>query len=55
MPGTSKKTVVVGVRLLVDTAKRARANVAARVDKGEAITLSQYLGRILEKQIGRKR
>ena len=56
MSGTSTKTVVVGVRLPVDVAKKAQSNVARRKDQGEeGLTLSKYLGGLLVKQIGRKR
>ena len=50
MAGTSTRTVVVGVRLPVEVAKKARVNA----ERGK-VTLSQYLARILVLQVGRRR
>ena len=59
MSGTSSKTFVVGVRLPQQTVIKARANVVAqnkKLKKGDrVITLSMYLGRLLERQINRPR
>lgn len=50
MSGTSKVTEVVGLRLPVDVAKRAKLNAAK-----QGVTLSVYLSKIVMRQVGRKR
>lgn len=50
MPGTSKKTVVVGVRLPIDVAKKVRL-MAERRD----LTTSQYVAGVVIAQVARKR
>ena len=50
MPGVSSKSVVVGVRLPVATVKKVRANAIA-----DGITVSVYLGKIINRQVMRKR
>jgi hypothetical protein len=50
MSGTSKVTEVVGLRLPIEVAAKARLN-AVRQNR----TLSQYLAKIVTAQIARKR
>lgn len=50
MAGTSTKTVVVGIRLPNDIAKKAKFNADKR-----GITLSNYLSRVIVSTVGRKR
>lgn len=50
MSGTSTKTVVVGIRLPMEVAEKAKKNA-----EHQERTLSQYLARILTTQIVRKR
>ena len=50
MSGTSKVTEVVGLRLPVEVARRARVNAEKR-----GVTLSQYLAKIITIQVTRKR
>ena len=50
MSGTSKVTEVVGLRLPVDVAKKARGNA-----ERAKVTLSVYLAKIVIRQVGRKR
>ena len=50
MSGTSKVTEVVGLRLPVEVAKRAKGNA-----ERQGVTLSQYLAKIVIRQIARKR
>ena len=50
MAGTSTKTGLVTLRLPVEVLEKARVNA-----RRKEVTLSQYLGKILVLQIGRRR
>ena len=55
MPGVSKRTELVTIRIDKDKLAWAKSRVAARRAKGDKVTVSSYLGGLLDRQLKRDR